>query len=169
MIVFNKRNLYMEDNTSIPGGAMILNTRAKFIMRKGSFSSYNLCVCSGNHAAVKGMWKHEVSDKVKDKLFPDKRYDKDIVVEEDVWIGINVILLSGAHIGRGCIIGAGCVVSGDIPPYAVVVGNPCRIVKFVFPPEEILEHEKKLYPENERLSFSVLRRNYLDWKEKFKI
>lgn len=138
-IVFNKRNLYMEDNTSIPGGAMILNTRAKFIMRKGSFSSYNLCVCPGNHAVVKGMWKHEVSDKVKDKLFPDNRYDKEVVVEEDVWLGINVTLLNGAHIGRGCIIGAGCIVSGDIPPYAVVVGNPCRIVKFVFTPEEILQ------------------------------
>lgn len=168
-IVFNKRNLYMEDNTSIPGGAMILNTRAKFIMRKGSFSSYNLCVCPGNHAVVKGMWKHEVSDNVKDKLFPDKRYDKDIVVGEDVWIGINVTLLNGAHIGRGSIIGAGCIVSGDIPPYAVVVGNPCRVVKFIFTPEEILEHEKKLYPVDNRLSFSVLQKNYSDWKAKLEM
>ena len=151
------------------GGAMILNTRAKFIMRKGSFSSYNLCVCPGNHAVVKGMWKHEVSDNVKDKLFPDKRYDKDIVVEEDVWIGINVTLLNGAHIGRGSIIGAGCIVSGDIPPYAVVVGNPCRVVKFIFTPEEILEHEKKLYPVDNRLSFSVLQKNYSDWKAKLEM
>lgn len=115
-ILFSKQNLFMEEYTSIPGGAMILNPRSKFIMKKGSFSSYNLCVCPGNHAVVKGMWKHKVSDGVKDKLFPDGRFDKDIVVEEDVWLGINVTLLNGAHIGRGCIVGAGCVVSGTTPP-----------------------------------------------------
>lgn len=164
-ILFSKKNLCMEEHTSIPGGAMILNPRSKFIMKKRSFASYNLCVCPGNHAVVKGMWKNEVSDAVKDKMFPDKRFDKDIVVEEDVWMGINVTLLSGAHIGRGCIIGAGCVVSGTTPPYSVIVGNPWRIIKFVFKPEEIIEHEKQLYPEEERLPLSVLQRNYDDWQK----
>ena len=41
-IVFCKKNLFMEENTSIPGGAMILNPRSKFVMKRGSFSSYNL-------------------------------------------------------------------------------------------------------------------------------
>lgn len=121
-MIFSKKNLYMEENTSIPGGAMILNPRSKFIMKKGSFSSYNLCVCPGNHAVVKGVWKHDVTDAMKDELYPDHRYDKDIIVEEDVWMGINVTLLNGAHIGRGCIVGAGCVVSGNTPP----IFNCCR-------------------------------------------
>ena len=115
-VLFSKKNLFMEEKTSIPGGAMILNPRSKFIMKKGSFSSYNLCVCPGNHAVVKGVWKHDVTDAMKDELYPDHRYDKDIIVEEDVWMGINVTLLNGAHIGRGCIVGAGCVVSGNTPP-----------------------------------------------------
>lgn len=115
-VLFSKKNLFMEENTSIPGGAMILNPRSKFIMKKGSFSSYNLCVCPGNHAVVKGVWKHDVTDTMKDELYPDHRYDKDIIVEEDVWMGINVTLLNGAHIGRGCIVGAGCVLSGNTPP-----------------------------------------------------
>ena len=162
-VLFSKKNLFMEENTSIPGGAMILNPRSKFIMKKGSFSSYNLCVCPGNHAVVKGVWKHDVTDAMKDELYPDHRYDKDIIVEEDVWMGINVTLLNGAHIGRGCIVGAGCVVSGITPPYSVVVGNPWRIVKFVFTPEEIVEHEAKLYSEDERIPLETLRKNYDDW------
>lgn len=162
-VLFSKKNLFMEENTSIPGGAMILNPRSKFIMKKGSFSSYNLCVCPGNHAVVKGVWKHDVTDAMKDELYPDHRYDKDIIVEEDVWMGINVTLLNGAHIGRGCIVGAGCVVSGNTPPYSVVVGNPWRIVKFVFSPEEIVEHETKLYSEDKRIPLETLQKNYDDW------
>lgn len=162
-VIINKKNLYMEENTSIPGGAMILNPRSRFIMKKGSFSSYNLCVCPGNHAIVKGVWKHDVTDIMKDELYPDHRFDKDIVVEEDCWLGINVTLLNGAHIGRGCVVGAGCVVSGNTPPYSVVVGNPWRIVKFVFTPDEIIEHEKKLYPEEERLPLKILQENYDGW------
>lgn len=155
-IVFNKKNLFMYENTSIPGGAMILNTRAKFIMKRGSFSSYNLCVCPGNHMSPIGIWKHDVTDAVKDELDTERKYDRDVVVEEDVWLGINVTLLNGAHIGRGAIIGAGCVVSGDIPPYAIVVGNPSQIKRFLFTPEQIVEHEKSLYSEEERFSLEEM-------------
>lgn len=155
-ILFNKKNLYMEEHTSIPGGAMILNPRSKFIMKKGSFSSYNLCVCPGNHASLIGKFKHDVTDAMKDELFPDGRYDKDIVVEEDVWMGINVTLLNGAHIGRGAIIGAGCVVTGEIPPYAIAVGHPCQVKRFLFTPEEIIKHENELYPNDERYPLEEL-------------
>lgn len=51
------------------------------------------------------------------------------------------------------------------PPYSVVVGNPWRIVKFVFTPEEIVEHEAKLYSEDERIPLDVLQRNYQKWME----
>ena len=151
-IVFSKKNLFMYENTGISGGAMILNPRSRFVMKHGSFSSYNLCVCPGNHTIVKGVWKHDVTDAMKDELYPDHRYDKDIIVEEDVWMGINVTLLNGANIGRGAIIGAGCVVTGEIPPYAIAVGNPCQVKRFLFTPEEIIKHENELYPKDERYS-----------------
>lgn len=149
-IVFNKKNLFMYENTSIPGGAMILNPRSNFIMKRGSFSSYNLCVCPGNHMPVVGLWKHNVTDAMKDEMDKDHKLDRDIIVEEDVWLGINVTLLNGAHIGRGCIIGAGCVVSGEWPPYAIIVGNPAKIKRPLFSIDEILRHEEKLYPVEER-------------------
>lgn len=57
--------------------------------------------------------------------FRGKEYS--IVIEDDVWIAPNAVILSGAHIGRGCVIAAGAVVSGPVPPYSVVVGNPGRV------------------------------------------
>jgi maltose O-acetyltransferase len=51
------------------------------------------------------------------------------VIEDDVWIGARAIILPGCKIGRGAIIGAGAVVSKDVAPYDVVVGNPARVIK----------------------------------------
>ena len=52
-------------------------------------------------------------------------------IDDDVWIGARVIILPGCkHIGKGVIIGAGSVVTKDLPDYAIVGGNPARIIKF---------------------------------------
>jgi len=58
--------------------------------------------------------------------FKNKEYS--IVIEDDVWIGANSIILSGAHIGKGSVLNAGSVVSNNIPPYSIAVGNPARVV-----------------------------------------
>jgi virginiamycin A acetyltransferase len=62
---------------------------------------------------------------------------KKIFIGNDVFIGANVTVLDGMIIGSGAIIGAGAVVSSDIPPYAIAVGCPIKIVKYRFPPEDI--------------------------------
>lgn len=54
--------------------------------------------------------------------------EADVVVGRDVWIGYGAVVLPGAHIGDGAVIGAGSVVRGQIPPGAVVAGNPARVV-----------------------------------------
>lgn len=51
-----------------------------------------------------------------------------VVIEDDVWLAPNVVVLTGTHIGKGSVISAGSVVSGIIPPYSVVMGNPGRVV-----------------------------------------
>lgn len=52
-----------------------------------------------------------------------------IRIDDQAWIGCNSLILGGVHIGRGAIVGAGSVVTHDIPPFAVVAGNPARFVK----------------------------------------
>ena len=56
----------------------------------------------------------------------------DIIIGNDVWIGEDATIMSGVTIGDGAVIGAKSVVSKDVPPYAVVVGNPAKVVKYRF-------------------------------------
>lgn len=60
-----------------------------------------------------------------------------IVLEDEVWIGDNVTVLSGVHIGKGAVVAAGSVVTRNVYPYAVVAGNPARIIKYRFSPNII--------------------------------
>ena len=52
-----------------------------------------------------------------------------VIIEDDVWIGTRVIILPGIRIGKSSIIGAGAVVSKDVPPFSIAVGNPARVVR----------------------------------------
>lgn len=62
-----------------------------------------------------------------------------VTIGNDVFIGMNVTILDGVTIGDGAIIGAGAVVSKNIPPYAVAVGSPIRIIRYRFDQEIIDE------------------------------
>jgi maltose O-acetyltransferase len=51
-----------------------------------------------------------------------------VVIEDDVWIGFNSSIMKGVTIGRGAIVGASSVITKDVSPYSIVVGNPQRQV-----------------------------------------
>ncbi|HEX6708350.1 MAG TPA: acyltransferase [Albitalea sp.] len=53
---------------------------------------------------------------------------KEVVIEDDVWLAANVFVMPGVTIGRGAIVSAGTVVNKSVPPYALVAGNPGRVV-----------------------------------------
>lgn len=63
----------------------------------------------------------------------------DIIIGNDVWIGTQSVILSGATISDGAVIGANSVVNSFIPPYAVAVGSPAKVVKYRFP-EHMIEN-----------------------------
>ncbi|MBE5898610.1 MAG: sugar O-acetyltransferase [Lachnospiraceae bacterium] len=56
-------------------------------------------------------------------------YAYPITIEDDVWLGSGVHIMPGITIGRGCVIGAGSIVTKDIPPYSLAVGNPCHVIR----------------------------------------
>jgi acetyltransferase-like isoleucine patch superfamily enzyme len=74
----------------------------------------------------------------------------DITVENDVWIGAKSTIMSGVRIHNGSIVGANSTVTKDVPPYAIVVGNPARVVKYRF---------------NERQVESLLKIKWWNWTE----
>lgn len=75
----------------------------------------------------------------------------DVLIDEDFWIGTGAIILSNCHIGRGAVVAAGAVVTKDVPPYAVMAGVPARIIASKFSSEQIMNHERNLYPPAERI------------------
>ena len=65
----------------------------------------------------------------------DWRRASRVTLGHDVWIGHGAVVLPGRSIGAGAAIGAGTVVTRDVPPFAVVAGNPGRVLRLRFPPE----------------------------------
>jgi maltose O-acetyltransferase len=100
----------------------------------------NVSIRGGDHRIdVIGKHLYEVKDNEK---LPEN--DKDVVIQDGVWIGCNVTILKGVNIGRGSIIAAGSVVTKSIQPYSIAGGNPAKILKQRFNHEQIMEHELKL-------------------------
>jgi maltose O-acetyltransferase len=73
---------------------------------------------------------HSYDDTETPMMFQGGTTKTELVIADDVWIGARVIVLPGCkHIGKGAIIGAGSVVTKDVPDYAIVGGNPARVIK----------------------------------------
>ena len=64
---------------------------------------------------------------------------KGIVLEDNVWLGGNVVILPGVRIGEGAVIGAGAVVTRDIAPFSIAVGNPARVIRKISDKDSIKE------------------------------
>ena len=157
------KNMFLMGNNSVRD-AVILNLNAKFIMGRGAGAAEGLKVATGNHARLVGRFYRTISEEEK-----PEGYDKDVIVGEDVWMGMNVILLSGVNIGRGAILSAGAVVNKDIPPYCIAGGVPAKPIKFKWTIDEILEHEVKMYNPEDRLTREYLEKLFEETPVRIKI
>jgi len=130
--------------------ATIFSSDAKLIIGNKVALGPKVTIMTGNHATdTIGTFMWDVHDK-KDGL------DKDVIIEDEIWVGSNVTILSGAHISRGCVIAAGAIVNKYIPPYSIVGGIPAKVLKYRFTPEQIIEHEKALYVSEKRLTLEQI-------------
>lgn len=100
--------------------------KAKFVMNGGNhlvdgFSTFPFAIFGHGWAAHEPTW-------------PDRG---DLVVGNDVWIGYDALVMPGVVIGNGAIVAARSVVTKDVPPYAIVGGNPAQVIRYRFEPEVI--------------------------------
>ena len=72
---------------------------------------------------------HEIGNTDETMICQGAGPERPVTIEDDVWIGMSVIILPGVTIGRGSVIGAGTVVTKAVQPFSVVVGNPGRVVR----------------------------------------
>jgi len=88
----------------------------------------------------------------------DITWDETLVIEDDVWIGNNVVILPGCKfIGRGSIIGAGSIVTRNVERYTVVAGNPARKLRDRFAAELVAQIEASRWWELDALALRALR------------
>ena len=148
------RRIELHDDVFIASGFTFISYAAKLIMKSHSNAATNFTVVTGNHGRVVGRF---IKDTERER---SHEIEADVIIDEDVEIGSDVTILAGVHVGRGATVGSGSVVRTNVPPYAIVIGNPAKIVGFTFTPEQVIEHEKCLYPEDVRLPMDILEKNY---------
>lgn len=144
------QNVYLYDYTLVQPGATFIMAGGRVYIHKWSSLSFNCTVVTGNHCPTVG-----VNQRILGRLHMNDK-ESDVEVGADCWVGANVTLLSGTKLGRGVVVGACSLVNKEIPPYAVIVGIPAKIIATKFTLEQVLEHERMLYSEEERLSVDYL-------------
>lgn len=102
------------------------------------FSKYNVSWLQSFYEDIdisqyKG-WYKEMQEKHRNNSLKRKRT---LIVGNDVWIGNGAKVLQGVTIGDGAVVGAGAIVTKDVPPYAIVAGNPAKIIRYRFSQEAI--------------------------------
>ena len=137
--------IYMDDYSRLQSLNNLVSYKGKLIIKKYAAVGSQCIIIPEAHIPTVGLPQFLSITHINDHI-------NDIIVNEDAWVGAGSILLSKCEIGRGAVIGAGSIVSKKIPPYAVAVGSPTKIVAARFTIEQILEHERILYPPEERMS-----------------
>lgn len=163
-----QKNVEIDDYTSINENTQI-DSNTKYI---GKF-------CSISHGVKIGMGSHPLSHIststvfyepyrgfVNNQLFNEYEDKGFTVIGHDVLIGTNAIILAGVKIGDGAVIGSGAVVTKDVPSYAIVGGNPAKIIKYRFD-ENIINILLSMKWWDKDIEFLLKKINYFNNVDKF--
>jgi acetyltransferase-like isoleucine patch superfamily enzyme len=96
--------------------------------------SHNVHIIDSNSHELDFKERHETYKKIIFEGHPNERgniLSSKIVIKDDAWINFNSIILKGVTIGKGAVVAAGAVVTKDVPDFALVGGNPAKIIKFL--------------------------------------
>lgn len=165
LLLVGKKNITLGNNATFGRGTVFWAPHEMKIGNNvyiGKYCTVQADIEMGNNIEIAntvgliGRYDHDYSKvgvSIKDAPWiGDVHYDfkglnQKIVIDDDVWIGYGSVVFTGVHIHRGAIIAAGSIVTKDVPPYAIVAGNPAKIKGYRFTEEQIKEHERLLYGE----------------------
>lgn len=119
--VFNSKNIIIEDNVFI-GKQAYIDAIGDVRICSGTMIGPRVTIISANH--------YYNGFDLKAVPYDNRYIVKNIIIEENVWIGANVSILPGVTIGEGSIIGMSSVIIKDVPKYAIVAGNPARVIGY---------------------------------------
>lgn len=128
--IINPERIYIGDDSYINGGMIRASKNARITIGDNCMVSYGVHIRTDTHA-------HD------DSSIPMRQQgcaEKDITIEDDVWVGYGAQIMPGLTIGKGSIVGAGAVVTKDVPPYTVVGGVPAKVIQSRLP-EDALKTE----------------------------
>lgn len=137
-------NSSIGDFTYLSSSVAIMNT----IIGKFCSIAQGVCIGLGEHPSSKFASTHPAFFSphrqcgytfANDTYFPEMGVNH---IGNDVWIGVNAIILNNVNVGNGAIIGAGAVVTKDVPAYAIVVGSPAKVLRYRFTEQEIDKLQK---------------------------
>lgn len=115
----NAENIYIDDNVFI-ARALYIDAICEVHIKEGTMIGPRCTMIAGNH--------NYRSKDVESVPYDNKIIDTPIIIERNVWIGADVMICPGTHIGEGAVIGAGTSVHGKIPSFSIVVPSDYRIV-----------------------------------------
>ena len=115
-------NIEIGEYVYIRYGCRLYAQGAPLRIGRGTVLSYNVQIFTRNH--------NYDSPDLKYLPYDERFHDEPVTIGEYVWIGANVMIMPGVHVGDGAVLAAGAVVTKDVPECAVVGGNPARILKY---------------------------------------
>lgn len=152
--IYSYKNISVGNNVSLGLNPIIIADLSEVIIGNDvMFGPHVMLIGGGHNFYVVGSFMKNVHEKTGNE-------DLGVIIEDDVWIGGRATVLRGVRVGRGAIIGAGSVVSKSVPPYAIVAGNPAKILRFRWDAVRIFEHESTLYPIEKRLNLSEMKTSF---------
>ncbi|MDY4635687.1 MAG: acyltransferase [Candidatus Limivicinus sp.] len=129
-------NISIGNDVYIGPGACWVSARADIIVGNKVNFGPQVAIVTGNHRTdVVGKYMADVYEKLKEN-------DEDVIIEDDVWIGMRAIILKGVRIGKGSVVAAGAVVPCDVPPYSIYIAKDK--IRPRFTEEQIRIHEQMI-------------------------
>jgi galactoside O-acetyltransferase len=128
--IFEKDEATIEIGRNTFLGGCVLSCAEKIKIGENVFIAWNVTIFDHNsHSLNYNVRRNDLPN-----LFNKNKTWEDVgisptIIEEDVWVGVNAIILKGIIIGKGAIVAAGAVVTKNVPPNTLVAGNPAQVVK----------------------------------------